>query len=54
MGHGYLTALAGVTRAQGPFARAEAGYRLAPMAALFGYGEASRTPSAGVGLRWAW
>lgn len=55
VGHGYLEAMAGLLREAGPFARAEAGYRLTSSAALFGYGEASRQDSgAGVGVRWNW
>lgn len=49
---GYVEAQAGWRLEAGPYARLEAGARLTPRAALFGFGELSRDSMAGVGYRW--
>lgn len=49
---GYAQALAGVSTLTGAFARAEAGYRVAPSLGLFGFGQwTPKESTAGIGAR---
>lgn len=49
----YVEAVAGVSRLQGPFARAELGVHPVPNLSAFVFGEWNqKNPQAGVGARW--